>query len=410
MNKNLVFYTSNVVQLGLRFIQMVLVARFLSNTDLGVYYAAAAYPQLLSRIFDLGLPHAVRYYILQDPYTSRSVVKVVFLFTFAISLPVTAFFFFLDHLPLESGEILSAISHNYFVLSLYCVLLVVNSIWLSIVLSFEKFQAVLITSIVPYIIFIAAVATQYYLFELEVNDILFQLFISEFVALVIYLMFILRVVNQQEKSVPIKVIELMRYALHVYPSGFLKVLTTRLDKVVLSFIAAPAFIGYYSVLMTIRDISIFPITSYGQLFMNKLSQALKNKSEKVNKLVDINLLGILLIYAGGFAMFLLVDNFIIALFFKEVNAEVLRAAFFLLLSIVPLALSSFLSYVFLTINRPKYMSYSALWSTIGFYGTVYLCYDKLKSDSFFYASLLSTLIGFLYLFIHYKFLLWKRKL
>ena len=413
MNKNLIFYISNASQLGLRFIQMIVITRYLSKVDLGVYYASAAYPQLLSRIFDLGLPHAVRYYILQVPSAARFIVKLVLIFSLFISLPIMIIFYFIEKLPLESGEISFILSDNFVVLGFYCVFLIVNSIFYCIVISFEKYNAVLLTSTLPYLIFIVAIMIQFNIFHLEVGDILFQFLVSEMVAFLIYSIFIAKIItnnNAHTVQLSLRSLDVFKYALQVYPSGFLKIMTTRLDKVILSFIAAPVFIGYYSVLMTIRDISIFPITSYGQVFMNNLSMAFKMKGQGIQKKIDKSILGILILYSAGFVVFLFVQDIVLKLFFKEITNDTYRAAFFLLLSAIPLALLSFLSTIFLITNSPKHVSFASIIGIGTFYGFVSLFYGWLGSDSFFYASVLSVLAEFIYLFVNYRVLLSKKML
>lgn len=409
MTKSFIFYVSNASQLVSRFVQMIVITRYLSPVDLGVYYSAVAYPQLLSRVFDFGLPHAVRYFILQSPAAGFFIVRMVLLFSLLVTLPILIIFYFLEFLPLESYLIIDCISGNFIVLTLYCVLLIVNSIFNAIIISFEDYRALLLSSTIPYLIFIVVVIVQFYRSYLDVNGILLQLLISELVILFIYSLFTIRKIKQfNVAGIPGDGLKIFKYALQIYPSGLLKVLTTRLDKVILSFIADPVFIGYYSVLMAIRDVSIFPITSYGQVFMNKLSRAVKGGVAGIQRMIDMNLVVIFAIYVGGFLMYLMIPHFALSLFFRDLTDEIYQAAFYLFISIIPLALFSFLSNVFLTINKPRYISYSSLISVAIFYIFILSLYKLIGANSFFYASILSTISAFIYLFIYYKILI-KRK-
>ncbi|SRR5260221_2714470 len=403
MPKTLFFYAATIFQLGLRFVQMIIVTRNLSSFNLGVYYVSAAYPQLLSRVFDFGLPHAVRYFMLSVPSANRTIMKMLLSFPFLIFLPIFAFFYFIDSLPLEAGEIGKQMSDNVLSLSFYCLLLIVNSILNSILLSFEKFKTLLVSSIVPYCFFIVIIAHKASLSELSVSDVLLQLSISEVITLMIYLFSVATIIKQKsEEPLTLKMVDVIRYALRIYPNGFLKVITTRLDRVVLSFVATPVFIGYYSVFMTIRDISIVPVTTYGQVFMNQLSEFFKSKKDGLVALLNKNLMLVTIVYTLGFITYLLLQDVVLGLFFKELTHSLLQASFVLFLSIIPLALLSLLSSFFLVANRPSDISWSSVIMIVVFYSIVYLSYDRLGSESFLYASVLSTLFGFLFLFFKMK--------
>lgn len=401
MSKTGWFYAANVAQLTLRFVQMILVTRLLTGTELGVYYAAAAYPQLFSRVIDFGLPHAVRYYMLQHPSSGRVMLSLIGRFVLIVTVPVLLVFYFVERLPLESPHISAGLQKNFVILALYCIFLTVNSILLSIVISFERFKAILLANTIPFIIFIVLTVSEYYFHELTSDDVLMQLLISETATLTIYFSAILLSGNLKAGQDSIEIRNVLRYSIQIYPSGFLKVLTTRLDKVILSFLAPPVFIGYYSVLMTIRDTSIFPISTYGQMFMNKLSKAFAEGREAITRDINRNLIAVFIAFVLGFIVYLVLQELILRLFFREVTPELMKVAPYLLVSTVPLALISFLSNVFLATNRPRFVSYSSVLTILVFYGFVFAGFETLGVQTFFFASVLSTSIGFLYLLLVY---------
>ena len=411
MPKSIIFYIANASQLGFRFLQMILITRFLSGVDLGAYYATAAYPQLLSRVFDLGLPHAVRYFVLQVPAATGFIIRSVMLFAALIFLPIFCIFYFLDTLPLESEEIVQLIAASYFLLSVYCVVLIVNSILNAIILSFEQFISSLLSSTLPYVVSITILVMLHYSADgLQAHDVLVLLLITEGSIFAIHISFILKKIHFASWHHPeahISIREIFAYAFQIYPSGILKVIVTRLDRVVLSFLASPVFIGYYSVLMTIRDTSIFPVISYSQIFMNKLSGILKTTQLAVRRLLYKNLIAVAGLYLAGFLLFLLLQDIALRFFFKEqqVSSELYTASYFLSLSTIPLALTSLIHTYFFTSNNPRYISISSLFTIITFYGFVLLSYGKTGSNSFLYASVFSAATGFIYLFIKLNILL-----
>jgi O-antigen/teichoic acid export membrane protein len=402
------FFFANAIQLGLRFLQMIVIIRNLSSVDLGLYYASAAYPQLLSRIFDLGLPHAARFYLLRFPNQALFLGKLIAVFSLTIFPFIAFIFLFLDRLPMEADEISMQISQNWIVLSIYCLLLILNTIINGLIISIEKYKALLFAFTLPYVIFILIILYKANVGALSVNDILLQLMISELIVLIIYVTAIAKffVKLNEVKSKDFRWKDVMIYALKIYPNGVLKTMTTRLDRVVLSLIATPAFIGHYSVLMTLRDIATIPITTYGQTFMNELSNSLKSGRAGIRKLVDKNLLWILVIYTLGFFIFVLFQDFFLKLLFRELtDGNLYTMSLVLMISAIPNVLLAFIHYFFLAANKPLHISVSSAIAAISFYGFVILAHQKIGSDSFFYASLVSALIGFSYLFLHSRALL-----
>ena len=394
MQKKLIFLSANVLQLALRFLQMIVVTRSLSGTELGTYYAAAAYPQLFARIFDLGLPHATRYFVLKQPGQVNSIITIAFIFSISVFPVIAVVFYSLQHLPLEAAEILSAISENWMILSLYCLLLTVNAILNAFLISLEKFKVLLLSLTLPYIVFIAIILYKVLSSDLSVRDVLIQLLISELIILLIYAGSLYKSRKDKQEGVPsLQWKMFMQYGLKIYPNGLLKTMTVRLDRVILSFIAPTNFIGYYSVLMTLRDIAIVPVSTYGQLFMNHVAKVIQQGKETLQDLVHKNMWIILAGYTLGFLTFILFQDFILKLFFKHVSEGMYRASFFLILSVIPLALTSILSNVLMVMNRPSIVSWSSVISIIVFYLTILLLYERISSQSFYYAAIISAAAG-----------------
>ena len=393
---------------------MIIVTKSLSSVDLGLYYASAAYPQLLSRIFDLGLPHATRFYLLRFPNQVRYLSIIIAVLSAAVFPFIACIFLFLDRLPLEIEEISYEISRNWIVLSIYCLVLILNSIFNGLIISLEKYRTLLVASTIPYAIFIAMVGYAAYAGTLSVSNILVQLMISELIILVICLTPIVRMVLKSTEKAPHEFgwREVVMYGLKIYPNGFLKTMTTRLDRVVLSFIASPVFIGHYSVLVTLRDIATIPVTTYGQTFMNEMAKSIKrvkNGIEErggIKKMMNKSLLWILGIYTVGFVGFLVLQNFILNLFFHDLSdPKIYLMATMLVISAIPNVLLAFIHYWFLAVNKPQHISISSALALVSFYGFVGLTYQSMGSDSFIYASVISALVGFSYLYFYYRALL-----
>ncbi len=403
MPKSLLFVFANILQLVMRFAQMIMVTRVLSSVELGLYYAAAAYPQVLSRLLDFGMPHACRYFILTQPHARRFIVRLTFLFSLAVAIPIFLVFLFMYHLPLESSQLVEKISENHFVLSLYCVLLIVNSILISVLISVERIKTFLVSSVIPYVVFIGVVAYKAQKSILEVDDVLLQLLISEAITLVIYSISISFMPKTGANNVAVIGLKgVVSYALKIYPTGMLKAITTRFDRVVLSFIAPPAFIGYYSVIMTLRDISIVPVSSYGQIFMNKMSSALRTTGIGAIRILNYNLLLITIIYLCGFLLFIPLEQHLMNFFFKGLNTDSFKGSLFLIFSTVPYALFSFMSFYFLVTNRPVQVSISTIVMLATFYPIIFVFHKSVGTETFFYASAFSTTCALFYLLAYYR--------
>jgi len=397
VSKNTVFYLSNILQVVFRFAQMIVVTRALSSIDLGVYYAATAYPQLLSRFFDLGLTHAARYYILMLPEARQFVIRLLMIFTLVVFVPIFLIFFLFERFPLDTSEVITAVGNNYFILSVYCVLLIINSVLNSIVLSLERFKALLWTAILPYAFFIIIVIYKVSFLTLDVNDVLQQLLVSEVLLLAIYLVALMDLFKSDGRKTSLTVKEIFKYAMKIYPNSFLKPITTRLDRIILSFIATPTFIGHYSILMTLREVSILPVTTYGQMLMNKLSGLLKNNREQISKLMTNSLIVVFLIYTAGFGVYFLLKDFVLHLFFKEVTTDMYLTSYIILSSAIPLALFSLLTYYFLVMNNLPPISWAILASVVVFYLVIFLGFKNLDNNVFSLAVLVSTIFSFSFL-------------
>lgn len=384
---------------------MIVVTRTLSQVDLGIYYAAAAYPQLLSRVFDFGLPHAARYFLLRYPNHIAYLCKISVVIS-ALSFPIIAgLFVSIQFLPLELGEIGQTISAHWFLLTTYCVVLVLNSIFNGLVISIEKYTILLFALSAPYAIFILVILYKANYGVLDVDDVLLQLLVSELLVMSLYAIPIVRYFKyeRQIQERPFHWRNVILYALKIFPNGLLKTLTTRLDRVILSFFATPTFIGQYSVLVTIRDIGILPITTYGQVFMNDLTRAIKEKTANITRMVDRRLLSILGIYSIGFLFFLLIQDFVLNLFFDEgVDAQLRLMSGVLCLTVIPNALVGFITYVYLVLNKAEHVSIASAISLFVFYTIVFVGNSFIGMDIFFYASVFSALVGFGYLFLFYR--------
>lgn len=389
---------------------MIAITRTLSSADLGVYYASAAYPQLLSRIFDLGMPHAARFYLLKFPNQVRYICKLVAITAIGISPFIGCIFLFLHRLPIEVNEISFQISENWIVLSIYCLLLILNSIFNAFIISLERYKMLLITSTLPYLFFIGIIFYKANSGSITVTDILVQLAASELIILLLCMIPVIRAIKQTKKVArPFNWKDVMKYALKIYPNGLMKTMSTRFDRVVLSFIATPVFIGQYSVLMTLRDIGTIPVTTYGQTFMNELSKAIRLTQEglkekgSIKKMIDKNLLYILALYSGGFIAFLFLQEYLLALFFHDLSDDkIYLMSAVLMISAIPNVLVGFIHYFFLTMNKPLHISISSGLALASFCGFVAVTYKNLGSDSFFYAAVVSAVVGFIYLFIYYR--------
>ena len=399
MSKNLLFYLSNILQVVLRFAQMIVVTRTLSSNELGIYYGVTAYPQLFSRFFDLGLTHAARYFILMVPADRLFIIRLGFLFSLGAFVPIFLIFFLLERFPLDTSEIISVVSENYLILSIYCLLLLINAVLNSILLSLERFKTILWTAIIPYAVFIVIVLYKATYLTLDVKDVVIQLFISELLLFTIYLIGLSDIFKDKSKTRSFSLKEFFKYAMKIYPNSFLKPITTRLDRIILSLIATPTFIGYYSVLMTLREVAILPVTTYGQVLMNKLSGLIKKDKKETHKLMNRSLITIFLLYSAGFVCYLFVKDLVLHLFFKEVTPEMYQASYVIFLSIIPLALVSLLANFFLVTNKPSFISRSILVSIIVFYGVVFLGFKILEGYSFTLAVLFSTTSSFIFLVI-----------
>lgn len=404
------FFFSNAIQFVLRFLQMIVITRNLSGVDLGLYYVSAAYPQLLSRVFDLGLPHATRFYLLKFPNQALFLCKLIGAFSVAIFPFIACIFLFLDYLPLEVEEIARQVSEDWVILSFYCLLLILNSIFNALIISIEKYKTLLLTSTIPYFIFIMVILYDANQGTLSVHYVLLQLLISEAIILLLCLTPIISFIRHAGIATrrEFRWKDVVVYSLKIYPNGLLKTMTTRLDRIVLSFIATPVFIGQYSVLVTLRDIATIPVTTYGQTFMNELLNRIKLAKGGIKKLVDTNLIWILCIYASGFFVFLIVQDYFLKLFFDDLEGtKIYTMSLMLVVSAVPNVLLAFIHYFFLVVNKPQYVSLSSGVAICCFYGFIVLTYGQIGSDSFFYASIVAPLVGFIYLFLYYRVILKK---
>jgi O-antigen/teichoic acid export membrane protein len=402
MNGRTSFFVANAAQLGLRFGQMILVTRTLSAVDLGVYYVTAAYPQFLSRVFDLGLPHATRYYLLRFPNQVSYLVKMVTV-SAAMVFPLIAITFYLiAHLPLEGDEFSAQLSQSWLLLSFYCLLVMVNSILNSLLLSVEKYSPIVLAFTLPYIVFIAAVSVEAFLGPVSAGAVLLQLTISEVIIFLIYGIFVFRMMGgAAPREYGFGWSDVMAYAIRIYPNGFLKAMSARLDRVVLSFIASPVFIGQYSVLVTLRDIAIIPVTTYGQTFMNELTARRKSNITSVRKFVDRNLLWIAIIYAGGVGVFIALRDLMLSIFFKQIDNDLRVLSMILSISVIPTVLLAFIHSYFLATNRPQHISLSSALLMLSFYGFIGVGSGVLGSQAFAYASLSSAFVAFGYLLVLY---------
>lgn len=373
---------------------MIIVTRNLSAPDLGVYYGTTAYPQLISRFFDLGLTHSCRYFILMVPSARPFIIKLILLFSLGVFAPIYLVFFLLKSSSFDTSGILLVLSQNYISLTAYCVLLLTNSILNSILLSLERFKVLLWVSTIPYIVFILVVLYKVFFYSLDVKDILIQLLISELLISAISLIGLMDLFKINKEMTSLKVREVFIYAIKIYPNSFLKPLANRLDRIVLSFIATPAFIGYYSVLMTLREVAILPVTTYGQVLMNKLSLLIKRGTSDSYKLMYKPLFITLLIYLAGFGIYFLFKDLVLHLFFKHVTLELYHISYLIFLSIIPLSLFSLLTYYYLVSNRPSTISWAIFIGIILFYAVTFLCFQVLRNQSFSLAVLISTTLSF----------------
>lgn len=408
--KSAFFFFSNAIQLALRFLQMIVITRNLSGVDLGLYYVSAAYPQLFSRVFDLGLPHTMRFYLMKFPSQALFLCKLIGVFSLTIFPFIACIFLFLDYLPLEVEEISRQISESWLILSFYCLFLILNSIFNAMIISIEKYKTLLLTSTIPYLIFIAVIFYKANNGTLSVHYVLLQLLISESIILLLCLTPIIKFIGEVGRDIrrEFRWKDVIIYALKIYPNGLLKTMSTRLDRIVLSFIATPVFIGQYSVLVTLRDIATVPVTTYGQTFMNELSNRIRLAKGGIRKFVDTNLIWILCIFASGFFVFLFLQDYFLKLFFVDLaDTKIYTMSLMLVVSVIPNVLLAFIHFFFLVVNKPQHVSLSSAAAIVSFYGFIAMSYGRIGSDSFFYASIVGPSVGFIYLFLYYRTLLKK---
>ncbi len=254
----------------LGFAQGILIARLLGPAALGMYVTLILACGLLSRISDVGLPHATVYYLRRMPGAGRSLLRILAFHALVCSVVAALCTWLIRYAPLPIAK---EIANSPWLATFFFVSVNLGSVanilpqFLMAAGVYRQYVTVLNTSALLQILLqltacYAFGPSFYHLFAATVTA---QVLMALFLSVRLY-----RQSGQSAKSEKVTAQQAYSYALKAQWGVLMKLANTQLEVPLLSAILPPRMIGHYSVGASLREAALIPQGFYTGILQNLL--------------------------------------------------------------------------------------------------------------------------------------------
>jgi O-antigen/teichoic acid export membrane protein len=309
---------------ALQFLTVIVLARLLGPELLGQYAAVMAFTFVISRLSDIGLPSAVSYFIRTEPESAAAVSRRVLLHIVA-AIPVMFLAAYgLRFIPFAEADLISAVSVSMGWLALLMLTQLAGGLFGNLLIATERYTAFTLLQAAPQILLMVAVYVVYIRSGPPSIEVLLAVLAvtSSVVPLLVALMtigFVAR--TSQSKTVNIR--ELYAFGFRALPGNGAKLISARLDRMLLSTFLSASGLGLYSAGITFKTALLVPFQAYSLGLFNDLVDEKKAGRSSYDYNMRATVRWFFVMLAAGLVVFALAPYFVPVLFGPEFAAAVI---------------------------------------------------------------------------------------
>jgi O-antigen/teichoic acid export membrane protein len=275
MTKRSPFWASNLVQLGARFLQAAVIARFAGPHNFGIYIGAVAIPLILARVFEFNISQGLAYFTRLHPDTFGQALHILFRHVRLIFVPVAITIILMRFYPYGEDGIAGLVASLWFLITLSLVSQLFLGVIGPLMVASDNAPLYAFAVISPPALFATFVTVARLCFG-QVSAAQLILCDAASAGLVMLgLMALLWKKPEVTSSHRIGPRDIYGYSAKSFPGVIAKVLSVRLDRMLLVSLLRAPDLALYSVGVSLRDIALTPSNIYAITYQNHLIDQVK---------------------------------------------------------------------------------------------------------------------------------------
>jgi O-antigen/teichoic acid export membrane protein len=254
-------------RLLLGFALLALLAREVTADVLGTYLSLTSVALIAPRLLDLGLPHALGYFLRVEPRGLRSCALMLARHV-ALAAPVALCIAYgLRFFPFANDSVTQLTQDHWLRLALFILSELAILLGLSSFIPTGRFRAHLLTTLLPPLLFIGCVLRRPGP-SLSAGQLLDLLLIAS-LAGSLAMMLALALASRGPARLQFPVAQAYGYGARTYGSAVSKIAAQRFDRLFLVTVLGASGYAQYSLAISIRDMAIFPANLHAMTLRNR---------------------------------------------------------------------------------------------------------------------------------------------
>lgn len=254
-------------RLLLGFVLLALLARTVTADVLGTYLSLISVAVIAPRLLDLGLPHALGYFLRVEPCGLRSCALMLARHV-ALAAPVAlGIAYGLRFIPFANDSVTQLTQDHWLRLALFMVSELAILLGLSCLIPTGRFRAHLLTTLCPPLLFIGCVLLRPGP-SLSAGQLLDLLLVAS-LAGSLAMMLALALATRGPARLQFPVAQAYSYGARTFGAAISKIAAQRFDRLFLVTVLGTAGYAQYSLAISIRDMAIFPANLHAMTLRNR---------------------------------------------------------------------------------------------------------------------------------------------
>jgi len=272
-----VLWSGHIFSAVFQFLQVVAITRVAGLEAMGIYVAVMTVTNILVRMLDFGLPSAILFFIRKDSENARAVAQSALLHVLATIPCMLTAAFLLRYFPFEAAAISETAARSILVITVVLILQLGNGLSVNLVLGLKMYATMAMANILPPLIMcVILLAASWRGGQVGAADLFEITAVSNFVPFAFIAAIVAVRIKGAAGSQRVAGKTLYQYGVKTMLGVAAKVVSQRLDRLVLSTSISPSALSQYAVATTIRDGLLLPFNAYSLSFMNDLMDLQKS--------------------------------------------------------------------------------------------------------------------------------------
>jgi len=256
---------------GLQILTVIALARFVGREVLGQYAAIIAFTLVIGRLVDIGLPAAISYFIRMEPESANAVSRRVLLHIAGTVPVVFGAAYLLRFIPFAEMGLNTAVALSTTSLAVMMLAQLASGLFANIMIATDRYTAYTLLQAAPQALLCGAVYTMHLMgAPLSIVSLLPVLAATAILPPLLIGAVMVWTIAHAKTGRSVDVRELYSFGFQTLPGNAAKVISARLDRMILSAFLSASSLGLYAVGMTVKTALLVPFQAYGIGLFNDL--------------------------------------------------------------------------------------------------------------------------------------------